>query len=213
LEYKRNCPKCGDEIIHINPRSFKWAKRDGKPCRNCYSKEISKTLKGRDVRNGNYRSAESERVRERNFHRNCPDCGEQMSYMTEKLLLAGERKNTICNRCSAYKYKKTFNDVITEDHRKQMRATKAGYDDWDEYLEKYPEKEMYKREVWRLTYQNPLKTLEHWNKRGRCGVDGAYQLDHINGISEGYHNGTPPEEIAQWSNLRMIPWADNREKW
>ena len=210
--YKRNCPKCGDEIEHINPRSFKWAKRDGKPCRKCYSKDISATLKTK-AKNGEFnyvvRDKEREKTLERNFHRNCPDCGNQMSYVSKGTLETAIRKNTVCNSCSTYKYNKTFNDVIKEEHREQMRATKAGFENFEEYKEKYPKKEMYKREVWRYTYKHPLETLEHWDKRGKCGVEGAYQLDHIISINEGWSNKIPAEEIAKWENLRMIPWKDN----
>ena len=214
--YKRNCPKCGDEIEHINSRSFKWAKRDGKPCRKCYSKDISATLKTK-AKNGEFnyvvRDKEREKTLERNFHRNCPDCGNEMSYASEGTLKTAIKRNTICNSCSTYKYNKTFNDIIREEHRMKMRASKAGFSSWEEYVEKYPKKEMYKREVWRLTYQQPLDTLENWDKRGRCGVDGAYQLDHIKSINWGWENKVSAEVIAEWSNLRMIPWKENRDKW
>ena len=210
--YKRNCPKCGDEIEHINPRSYKWAKRDGKPCRKCYSKDISATLKTK-AKNGEFnyvvRDKKREKSLERNFHRNCPNCGNQMSYASKGTLETAIRKNTVCNSCSTYKYNKTFNDVIKEEHIQQMRATKAGFENFEEYKEKYPKKEMYKREVWRYTYKHPLETLEHWDKRGKCGVEGAYQLDHIISINEGWSNKIPAEEIAKWENLRMIPWKDN----
>lgn len=214
--YKRNCPKCNNEIEYKNPRSFKWAGRDSKPCRKCYSKEISNTLKNK-VKSGEFnylvRDREREKTLERNFHRNCTECGNQMSYASKGTLETAIRKNTVCNSCSTKKYKKTFNDVITEEHRKKMRATKAGFDSWEEYVEKYPKKQFYKREVWRLTYKHPLNELENWDKRGRCGVDGAYQLDHIISINCGWENKIPAEVIADWDNLRMIPWKENREKW
>jgi hypothetical protein len=210
--YKRNCPKCGDEIQHKNPRSFKWAKRDGKPCRNCYSKDISATLKLK-VESGEWkphiRNAKIESTQPKNFKRSCTDCGNDISYTSLKGLKKGELANTVCNSCSTYKYNKTFNDVIKEEHIQQMRATKAGFENFEEYKEKYPKKEMYKREVWRYTYKHPLETLEHWDKRGKCGVDGAFQLDHIISINEGWSNKIPAEEIAKWENLRMIPWKDN----
>jgi hypothetical protein len=51
--------------------------------------------------------------------------------------------------------------------------------------------------------------LENWDKRGRCGVEGAYQLDHIRSIDWGWKNGIDAEVIAEWDNLRMIPWKTN----
>ena len=93
-----------------------------------------------------------------------------------------------------------------------MRASKAGFDSWEEYVECYPEKQMYKREVWRLTYQQPLESLLNFDLRGRCGVPGAYQIDHMVSIEEGFQSGIPVEEIAHISNLQMLPWEDNRQK-
>jgi hypothetical protein len=214
--YKRNCPKCDVIIEYKNPRSFKWAKRDEKPCRKCYSKEISKTLKTK-VENGEFRpyvrDKNIESTKERNYSRTCYECGNTMLYMSERSLRKGIYNNTICNSCSTKIYKKGVINGVTNQQTLQMRATKAGFTNWEEYVEKYPKKQFYKREVWRLTYRNPLNELEHWEKRGRCGVDGAYQLDHIKSINWGWENGIPAEIIAEWGNLRMIPWKDNRDKW
>jgi rRNA maturation protein Nop10 len=212
--YKRNCPKCGSVIEYRNPRSFKWADRDKNPCRKCYSKQISATLK-KQVEEGTYvinRRPKNDKVTYTHF-RNCPDCGNEIGYSRVDIYKRSEKKGTICNSCSTYKYKKTFNDIITEDNIKQMRATKAGFKDWDEYVEKYPKKQFYKREVWRLTYKQPLSEFENWDKRGRCGVEGAYQLDHIKSINWGWENGIPAQTIAELGNLRMIPWKENRDKW
>jgi reverse gyrase len=214
--YKRNCPKCGSEIEYKNPRSFKWADRDKKPCRKCYSKDISNTLKHK-VKNNEFtphiRDKNIEITKERNYIRKCPNCNGDMYYMSERSLKKGIYKKTVCNSCSTKLYNKTFNDVINEEHIKKMRATKAGFDSWEEYVEGYPKKQFYKREVWRLTYKNPLNELEHWERRGRCGVAGAHQLDHIQSINWGWENGIPSEVIADWDNLRMIPWKENRDKW
>jgi hypothetical protein len=43
-------------------------------------------------------------------------------------------------------------------------------------------------------------------------VDGAYQLDHIVEISEGYVNGVSPSELASIDNLQFIPWQENMKK-
>jgi len=210
--YKRNCPECGDEITHVNPRSFKWAERDLKPCRKCYSKKISNTLLDH-VKNGTYvynrRNKEHEKTLLREWKRLCPMCNNEMSYSRRDIMRSAESNGVVCNSCSSYKYNKTFKDKITPAHIEQMRATKAGFSTFDEYKELYPKKQFYKKEVWRLTYKEPLETLEHWEKRGRCGVEGAYQLDHIQSIDWGWKNNIPAEEIAKFSNLRMLPWKEN----
>ena len=212
MTHKRNCPKCNCELEYTNKRSWYNANRLNSKCTKCYRNEISITLKEK-YKKGEFnfvpRNKEREKTLERNFHRNCPNCGNEMSYVSEGTLKTAIKRNTVCNSCSTYKYNKTFNDVIKEEHREQMRATKAGFENFEEYKEKYPKKEMYKREVWRYTYKHPLETLEHWDKRGKCGVEGAYQLDHIISINEGWSNKIPAEEIAKWENLRMIPWKDN----
>lgn len=210
MTHKRNCPNCDCELEYTNKRSWYNAKRLNSKCTNCYRNTISVTLKEK------YKSGELNVVPRKKdcdlikpFKRNCPECGNEMSYVSESTLKTSATKNTVCNSCSTYKYNKTFNDVITPEHRLQMRATKAGFQNFDEYKLRYPKKQFYKREVWRLTYQNPLDTLEHWELRGRCGVEGAYQLDHIKSINWGWENGIEPEVIAEWDNLRMIPWKTN----
>jgi RNA polymerase-binding transcription factor DksA len=212
--YKRNCPKCGDVIEYKNPRSFKWADRDKKPCRKCYSKQISATLK-KQVEEGTYvinRRPKNDKVTYTHF-RNCPECGNEIGYSRVDIYKRSVKDGTLCNACSSVIHKKGVMKGLTIEQTQKMRATKAGFGSWDEYVEKYPKKQFYKREVWRLTYKHPLNELEHWEKRGRCGVEGAYQLDHIRSINWGWENGIPAEEIAEWDNLRMIPWKENREKW
>jgi hypothetical protein len=212
MSYFRSCPQCNAEIVYKNARSFKWATRDNTGCRKCYSKKISETIKTR-YNNGEYnfvpRNAEREKTKERNYHRNCPECGNNMSYIKEATMKESLRRNTICNRCSCYKYNKTFKDVIKPEHILQMRATKAGFSNFEEYKEKYPKKKFYKQEVWRLTYQHDLSKLPNVELRGRCGVDGAYQLDHIQSINWGWENGIEPSVIASMENLKVIPWREN----
>lgn len=210
--YERNCPKCGDKISYKNPRSFKWAERDKKTCRKCYSVEISKTIK--KLYDDNKfpfvaRNKEFEKNLERRYVRNCPNCGEEQRYARKYSMESAEKNKKTCNKCSAYKYKKTFKGRITEDHIRQMRATKAGYATFEDYEREYPKKQLYKREVWRLTYKQPIHTLPNWELRGRCGVKGAYQLDHIQSIDWGYKNSVSPSAIAEFGNLRMIPWKEN----
>lgn len=48
--------------------------------------------------------------------------------------------------------------------------------------------------------------------RVRCGVDGAYQLDHIISIKRGFEEGIPASTISHISNLQFISWKANRSK-
>jgi len=213
--HKRNCPICDTEIEYTNKRSWYNAKKANSSCRDCWKSKISKTAKtliSEGKQWGGVRDKEKEKDLNRPFTRKCPNCGNDMNYSRKDIMESAVKNNTICNSCSAYKYNKTWSNVISDKHIRKMRATKAGFSSWEEYKKKYPKKEMYKREVWRHTYQNDLKKLQNWEKRGRNGVNGAYQLDHIISINEGWEKGIPPEKIGEWANLRMIPWQVNREK-
>jgi endogenous inhibitor of DNA gyrase (YacG/DUF329 family) len=215
MTHTRECPICSNEIQYTNKRSWYNAKKLNSSCRLCWSKKISKTANDK-IKIGEHwggkRDKEKEKNIDRPYTRKCPDCGKSIGYIRKHKLQEAIKNNTVCNSCSSYKYNKTWTNVISDEHIKQMRATKAGFDSWEEYKKKYPKKQFYKREVWRYTYQNDLEKLPNWEKRGRCGVDGAYQLDHIMSINEGWEKKIPPEQIAKWENLRMIPWKQNRYK-
>lgn len=211
--YKRYCSNCDSTIEYINKKSFARGKREDNPCRKCYSKEISKTIK-RKLTSGEIKIKPRRKDSEiyKQFHRNCPDCDNKMSYVSEETLKTAINKNTVCNSCSTYKYNKNWKNVIKPSHIKQMRASKAGFLNWDEYVKRYPDKQFYKREVWRLTNAQPLHLLEHNEKRGLCGINGAYQLDHIISINDGWEQKIDEEEISKFENLRCIPWKQNRTK-
>jgi hypothetical protein len=71
----------------------------------------------------------------------------------------------------------------------------------------------YRHQVDILTSKQPIQLLENFENRGKAGVDGAYHLDHIISVWNGYHSGMSPEEISHISNLRFIPWLENQKKW
>jgi len=49
--------------------------------------------------------------------------------------------------------------------------------------------------------------------RGKAGVDGAYHLDHIVTVREGFERQIPVEEISDKENLQMLPWLENIQKY
>jgi len=211
-KYYRNCPICNSEIEYTNKRSWYNAKARNSKCKSCQNIETKQIVKKKIQKGetwGGQRNRKKELLMERNYHRNCPSCGNQMSYTSLGTIETAIKNNTICNSCSAYKYNKNWKHKVTDESIKKMRASKAGFGSWEEYVEKYPEKEMYKREVWKYTNRNNLQELKHIEKRGRCGVDGAYQLDHNISINDGWKYNIPPEIIGEIGNLRMIPWKEN----
>jgi ribosomal protein L37AE/L43A len=83
-----------------------------------------------------------------------------------------------------------------------------------------PNKELYKRflyQVQRLTEETYFKNIDIINPerhiRTLCGVEGGYQLDHKISIKSGFELGMSPLELADISNLQMLPWETNRNKW
>ena len=63
-----------------------------------------------------------------------------------------------------------------------------------------------------LTNKQDLSKLENFEKRGRAGITGAFHLDHIYSIKEGFLNNVNPEVIASLVNLRFIPFEENISK-
>tara|TARA_R110000868_G_scaffold12456_15_gene59604 strand:+ start:1235 stop:1537 length:303 start_codon:yes stop_codon:yes gene_type:complete len=70
----------------------------------------------------------------------------------------------------------------------------------------------YKLKVKRITNKQRLHTLPNYELRGRTGISGAYHLDHIYSISQGFINNIPEHVIGDIKNLRFIPWENNISK-
>jgi hypothetical protein len=79
-------------------------------------------------------------------------------------------------------------------------------------LENLSNYENYKRKVWHHTLKHDISALANYEKRGRAGTEGAYQLDHKFSISRGFIEGVDPELIGSLKNLEFIPWEDNIKK-
>lgn len=85
------------------------------------------------------------------------------------------------------------------------------FEDWCKLREENAYYE-YKKEVWRYTIKNPIKTMPNYEKRGKAGVDGAYQLDHIISIKYGFEHNIDPRYIGSMDNLWFVPWEINLKK-
>ena len=204
---------CGKEKIFTNRRTWCNAKKKLKDtgiltCQKCFGKRISEQYKG--VKNPDYKRYNNEKK----FFRKCGSCGKDMGFVTEKLMKESLRLKTICNTCSGIIYKKgkRLNDSLTQEKRLSMIATREGYPDYETYYATFEERKKFHRKVWNLTYKQPISLLENYDKRGKSGIKGAYQIDHIVSIKYAFENGIPAEEIADIKNLRMIPWEENIKK-
>ena len=65
----------------------------------------------------------------------------------------------------------------------------------------------------RCHFKCELKLLIGDKKIGRCGQDGCYQIDHVIPIKFGFDNNIDHKIIANISNVKIIPWKENRDKW
>lgn len=56
------------------------------------------------------------------------------------------------------------------------------------------------------------KNISNGYVTGLAGQDGAYHIDHVYSIMQGYINKVSPFVIGNIKNLKMIPWEENLEK-
>ena len=216
-ELKRTCPKCSSEITYTDRSNWLRASKRNSKCNKCTvrttpesAKKISEALTGikRSPRQSNNKKPDQEK-----FFRNCPKCSKQMGYVKKYNLDRANRNNALCNGCSTVVHKKSWNYVIKNSARKQMAATKAGYPTWEAYMADLDKKKKYQRKVRSLTRKQDISGLPNYDKlRGLHGTPGAYQVDHIISVREGFEKNIPPATIADITNLQIIPWKDNLTK-
>ena len=82
----------------------------------------------------------------------------------------------------------------------------------DEYYNRKSKLWIYTNNVWKITNTQRINTLINYDKRGKCVIPGAYQLDHKYSIYAGFVNNIDPNIIGNIKNLQFIPWLDNTRK-
>lgn len=74
----------------------------------------------------------------------------------------------------------------------------------------------YRASVSKLTEQVYAEYIDEINPnrypRTINGVEGGYQLDHVESVRNCFDAGHPPEYAARKENLQMLPWKDNLMK-
>lgn len=212
--YQRECPNCKQTITYSQANNMVRAIRKKSVCNKCAIRntdevieKIRQSCTGKKYPN---RKSNTKVGKVLSFKRNCPQCKKEMGYVTEFSFTRAIKQNAVCNSCSSKIYKKSWKYVIKDEHVKKMAAKKAGYDTYDAYMADLDNRKQYYREVRKITRQQDIRILENYDKlRGLCGVDGAYQLDHIIPVSVGYEQNIAPATIGHISNLQIIPWKDN----
>jgi hypothetical protein len=213
-KWYRECPSCKNIKYYSSKRNYTRAVETNSTCPHCHPgpsqetiQKIIKTLKTKRYPN---RASNTKKGKDLPFKRNCPNCSKEMGYASDFSLTRAIKQHAVCNSCSSILYKKSWTYVIKEEHVKKMAAKKAGYDTYDAYMKDLNNRKKYYREVRKITRQQDVSVLENYDKmRGLCGVDGAYQLDHIIPVSTGYEKRIPAEKMGHISNLQIIPWKEN----
>lgn len=77
---------------------------------------------------------------------------------------------------------------------------------WQQYIDDLPEFQDYRRKVDCITRQQPVETLENYDKWGE------YHLDHKFSVAEGFRQNVPEEIIGSIVNLEFIPAFENMSK-
>lgn len=139
----------------------------------------------------------------------CDDCGDveerQFQLLNKAFSNFGSHECFKCshkNRSSRIDYSNTIQATKLRSGEKHPR--------WNSNKSKL---QSYRAKVMSITGKQNLFLLENFDKpRGLCGVEGAYQLDHIVSIKYGFDHDIPAEVIGNLGNLRIIPWKENRTK-
>ena len=138
------------------------------------------------------------------------------------------RVNCVCDKCGSNFDKRIYQRTDFCNHCRTVITGKSNVNGKGNKGNKIPsmqgenhprwnpnksEKRKYTHECNKVTAQFVLSVLENSDKlRGLCGVEGAYQLDHIIPIQYGFDNNIPPEIIGHIDNLQFIPWEENNAK-
>lgn len=136
-----------------------------------------------------------------------------------------ERQNSLCQSCANKKsMNRSESRIRMRNWMKKNCPTKRpdvlakisgkNGSNWRPRGNEYTRWREYELDVDRIT-KHQLKEnppFLNFDKRGRCGIVGAYQVDHIISKDAGFKQGISAEVIGAHSNLRMISWEDNRKK-
>lgn len=133
-----------------------------------------------------------------------------LEFLDEQYLFAHHVHNYKCKNCG-FLFKRNWNEI----QQYGFRCPICNPRNWscipNELLTNYKE---YRKRVNTITERSIKEkfTSEELVKRGRAGVDGAYHIDHIFSITEGFLHNIPFYIIGHSCNLRLIPWLENNKK-
>ena len=190
--FYRKCPKCSCDVKHKNTKSLHHSFKNEKHCIKCTQN----------------RPEFKERISECQRGENNSFYGKKHSSDNLKLYskLASGENNPM------YGIGGMAGKTHSDETKNKQSIARSKY--WDLHgIKGRTQFGEYRRLVDNLTRKQPIQLLEHFEKRGVAGKDGAYHLDHVISVYDGYHTGMDANEISNISNLRFIPWLENQRKW
>jgi hypothetical protein len=211
---KRNCPECGKEKVYKSKAGYERAVKNNTLCQSCANKWD--------------RVFGSKKANEMKMRYSEDNTGKSHSAETKQklsIIITQHWKKYGYPETAIQKLKERKLKPVSDETRKKLsqytgeknstvkKILKERNITYDEYLETIPKWNRYYNEVQRITKQQPIQLLEHYEKRGRAqkGTD-AYHLDHIISIKYGFDNNIDPLIIGDISNLQFIHWNENLQK-
>jgi len=179
----RNCPECDKLLTYSSVSARNYRERIGSLCGSCARS---------GERNNMYGKKHTKEVRLK------------QSKMMKK-------NNPLHKKEVREHFRNIYKGVGNPRVRKYMQENNLTKKEYEKQLTDFYK---YRLEVESITKQQPIHTLKNSDKpRGKMGVKGAYQLDHIIPVYEGFKQGMSPDKIGNINNLQIITWEQNREKW
>ncbi len=131
--------------------------------------------------------------------------------LTRTYLKNKGRTGSIISEAQKNKHRQTKSSRKEQGMYDHIYLKRTGYT-YAEFQKKRPAFKKYHQQVRSITQSQPLHLLNDYDKRGKAGQDGAYQIDHKFSVIEGFKQGVDPRVIGHISNLHMIPWEANMIK-
>lgn len=204
MKWERICSQCGSTVYHKSKKVRNRENKKKSMCKSCSNRliprgwvlnpNLQKSLKTRKKNNYHHSEETKQKIRISKLGSKNP----MASGLTD------EHKRKISQTLKDRPV--TWGDKISKSLKKFHKKRR------EENAQIIPKKHQYNLHIRRITKQQPIHLLENYEKRGRAGQIGVYQLDHIISKNYGFKNNILPEIIGEISNLRMIPWQENLKK-
>jgi hypothetical protein len=142
----------------------------------------------------------------------CDDCGIEWKRRYSKKNIQRDYDKDLCHRCSRLDVGKRVGRENAIKSGKKNRG--SNHHNWNPYKSEFTAYAYKVRLITEETYRTHKHILNPDDlPRTLCGIENGYQLDHKISIKWGYEHGLNPKIVGGLSNLQMLSWQENRQKW